>query len=359
MKLIVQIPCLNEADTLPQTVEAIPRRIEGIDSVEILVIDDGSSDGTAGVARELGVDHIVTHTNNKGLARAFRTGVDACLARGADIIVNTDADNQYDGRDIPRLIRPILDGSADIVVGDRRTQQNPHFPFLKRKLQSLGSGMVRALSGTDVPDAVSGFRAISRDAALQLNILSPFSYTIEMLIQAGRKNFAIASVPIRTNPPTRGSRLFDSIPQFIGRSQTTMLRMYAMYKPLSTFFYIGLALLAIGLIPICRFVYFYLTSGGAGHIQSLVLGGVFVVLGFVTLLFGLLADLINFNRQLIEMTLEKVRQLEGSAGEESLMRRSPPNQCGTGGGGAEAADRTPAATHRASDYAHTEPPSRA
>jgi hypothetical protein len=208
------------------------------------------------------------------------------------------------------LIRPILDGKADIVVGDRRTCSVGHFSPLKRWLQRLGSQVVRALSGTDVPDAVSGFRAISADAALHLNIVSPFSYTIEMLIQAGRKNLAITSVPIRTNAPTRPSRLFKGIPQFIGRSVATMVRMYAMYKPLTTFLSIGGILFAIGVIPILRFLYFWLQGDGRGHLQSLILGGVLVILGFVTLLIGLVADLVNFNRQLIEMALQKVRELE-------------------------------------------------
>jgi glycosyltransferase involved in cell wall biosynthesis len=310
MKLIIQIPCYNEEHTLPDLVRSIPGHIDDVDQIEILVVDDGSTDRTAAVARALGVDHIVSHTNNKGLARAFRTGLDACLALGADIIVNTDGDNQYEARDIPRLIRPILDGAADIVVGDRQTQTVGHFSASKRKLQALGSFVVRALSGTTVPDAVSGFRAISREAALHLNIVSPFSYTIEMLIQAGRKNLAITSVPIRTNAPTRPSRLFGSSRDFIGRSLGTMVRMYAMYKPLTTFVSIGTVLLVAGAIPILRFLYFWTTGNGSGHVQSLVLGGVFVILGFVTLLIGLVADLINFNRQLIEITLEKVRKLE-------------------------------------------------
>jgi len=309
-RLVVQIPCYNEERTLPDTVRSIPRHMDGVDRVEILIVDDGSSDDTVAVAERLGVDHVVRHTNNKGLARSFRTGLDACLRLGADIIVNTDGDNQYDARDIARLIRPILDRSADIVVGDRQTQDLDHFTPVKRTLQRLGSRVVRALSGTNVPDTVSGFRAISRQAALQINIISPFSYTIEMLIQAGRKNLAVAHVPVRTNPPTRPSRLFKGIPQFIGRSVVTMVRMYAMYKPLVTFVSLGAVLFAVGAIPILRFLYFWLDGDSGGHIQSLILGGVLVILGCVTLLIGLVADLINFNRQLIEMTLEKVRRLE-------------------------------------------------
>ncbi len=310
MKLIVQIPCFNEEETLPQTVADIPRTIDGIDSVEILIIDDGSTDRTIEVAREIGVDHIVINKNNKGLARTFRRGLDRCLALGADIIVNTDGDNQYAGGDIPALIRPIIDGKADIVVGDRQTQAVEHFSANKKRLQKLGSFVVRNLSELDIPDAVSGFRAISREAALQLNIVSSFSYTIEMLIQAGKKQLAVTSVPVGTNAKTRESRLFKSIPKFIERSLTTMVRMYTMYQPLRMFFYIGLMFSVIGAIPMIRFLFYYLVDGGAGHIQSLVIGGVFLLIGVITFLFGLLADLMNFNRQLIEMTLERVRRME-------------------------------------------------
>ena len=310
MKLIVQIPCYNEEGTLRQTLADIPRAIGGVDSVEILIIDDGSTDRTVPLALQLGVDHLVRHTNNKGLARTFRSGIEACLSLGADIIVNTDGDNQYAGWHIPRLIRPILDGTADVVVGDRQTDKVAHFSPFKRALQRLGSRFVRLLSGTRVPDAVSGFRALSREAALQINIVSPFSYTIEMLIQAGRKGMAVTSVPVDINPPTRKSRLFKSIPHFLRRSVSTMLRMYSMYQPLRIFVLIGMALSALGALPILRFVYFYLQDGGQGHVQSLVLGGVLLVIGLTTFLIGLVADLIGFNRQLIEMTLEKVRRLE-------------------------------------------------
>ena len=310
MKLIVQIPCYNEELTLPQTVADIPRRIEGVDQVEILIVDDGSTDRTVEVAREIGVDHVVLHGNNKGLARAFRTALDQSLRLGADIIVNTDGDNQYAGADIPRLIRPILEGAADIVVGDRQTKAVAHFSPTKKYLQALGSRGVRRLSGLDIPDAVSGFRALSREAALQINIVSPFSYTIELLIQAGKKKLAVASVPVGTNPKTRESHLFTSVPVFIGRSLATMVRMYTMYRPLLVFFAIGLALSVIGIVPIIRFLVGYFTDGGAGHIQSLVLGGTLLVLGLITFLFGLLADLVNFNRELLEITLEKVRRIE-------------------------------------------------
>ena len=310
MKLIVQIPCLNEEHTLPGTVADIPRDIPGVDEVEILIIDDGSTDRTVDVAREIGVDHIVRHRNTKGLALAFRTGIDACLRRGADIIVNTDGDNQYCGADIPALIQPILRGEADIVVGDRQTHTVPHFSTFKKFLQKYGSAAVRRVSRTEIPDAVSGFRAISRNAALHLNIVSPFSYTIEMLIQAGRKKMAVASVPIRTNDKTRDSRLFTSIPQFLERSLTTMVRMYSMYRPLKFFMALGALISFFGILPVIRFLYLFAIGEGDGHIQSLVLGGALLVIGLMTFLIGLVADLIGFNRQLLEMTLEKVRRIE-------------------------------------------------
>lgn len=310
MKVIVQIPCYNEEATLARVVGEIPKYIPGIDAIEVLVVDDGSTDGTAQLARALGVHHIVRHTVNQGLAKSFRTGLNTALALGADIIVNTDGDNQYPGAEIPKLIEPILAGRAEIVVGDRRPHTSAHFSFVKKRLQLLGSYAVRVLSGTAVPDAVSGFRAISRAAAFHLNIVSPFSYTIEMLIQAGNKQLAIETVPIHTNPPSRQSRLARSTLTFVGRSAATMVRVYSMYRPLSTFFYIGSVILVIGALPIARFLYFYALGEGAGRIQSLIIGGVLVTVGFMVLMIGLLADLINFNRQLIEITLEKVRKLE-------------------------------------------------
>jgi glycosyltransferase involved in cell wall biosynthesis len=310
MKLIVQIPCFNEEETLPATFNDIPKKIDGVDEVEILIIDDGSTDKTIEVAKALGVHHIVINKNNRGLARTFRTGLNECLKLGADIIVNTDGDNQYAGWDIPKLIQPILDGKADLVVGDRNTAKVAHFSPFKKFLQRLGSYVVKTLSGVKVPDAVSGFRAYSRDAALQLNIVSPFSYTIEALIQAGKKHMAVTSVLVETNEKTRESRLFSSIPKFIERQLTTIVRMYAMYQPLKVFFFIGLTLSILGVIPILRFLYFYFTGDGEGHLQSLVLGGVFTILGFISFLIALLADLMNFNRQLIEQTLEKVRRIE-------------------------------------------------
>lgn len=310
MKLIVQIPCYNEEETLPQTVGDIPRSIPGIDQVEILVVDDGSSDRTIAVAKELGVDHILSNRRNMGLARTFRRGLDHALKLGADIVVNTDGDNQYCGADIALLVQPILEGRADVVVGDRQTHTIAHFSGGKKLLQRLGSTVVRSLSGVDVPDAVSGFRAISREAALQLNILSSFSYTIEMLIQVGRKQIAYAHVPVRTNPKTRESRLFRSIPKFIERSVTTLVRIYTLYQPLRVFGLIGLILVLIGAAPILRFLFLVMTDSAGGHLQSLIIGGSLLVLGALTIFIGLVADLINYNRQLMELTLEKVRRME-------------------------------------------------
>ena len=310
MKLIVQIPCYNEEHTLTATFNDIPKTIDGVDCVEVMIIDDGSSDKTIEVAQKLGVHHIIRNKNNRGLARTFRKGIDECLKRGADIIVNTDGDNQYAGWDIPKLIQPILDGTADVVVGDRKTSQIEHFSTVKKLLQRLGSYVVKTLSGVQVPDAVSGFRAYSRDAALQINIISPFSYTIEALIQSGKKHMAVAHVPVETNAKTRESRLFTSIPKFIERQLTTILRMYTMYQPLKVFVMIGAVISLVGIIPIIRFLYFYFSGDGEGHLQSLILGGVFTMLGFVTFLIAILADLMNFNRQLIEQTLEKVRRIE-------------------------------------------------
>lgn len=310
MKLIVQIPCHNEARTIARTISDIPRRIPGVDAVEVLVIDDGSSDGTSAAAREAGADHVIRHTRNKGLAETFRSGIDACLGAGADIIVTTDGDNQYAGHCIPMLVRPILDGAADMVIGDRQVQHSRHYSWIKKRLHAVGTSVVRRLSRAEVSDPVSGFRAFSREAATLLNVVSPFSYTIETLIQAGTHQIALTSVPIETNAATRPSRLFKSIPHFVLNSLATMLRIYAMYHPLRMFGYIGITLGLVGFIPIVRFLYLYLFESGAGHVQSLILGGAFLIMGFVTMLFALVADLINFNRRLIESNLEKVRRLE-------------------------------------------------
>lgn len=317
MKLIVQIPCYNEEFTLPDTVRDIPRAIPGIDEIEILIIDDGSRDRTIEVAREIGVHHIVRNKRNMGLAKSFRRGLDACIALGADVVVNTDGDNQYSGADIAKLVQPILEGKVDIVVGDRQTSGIEHFSPSKKALQRFGSWVVRSFSGVNVPDAVSGFRAISRDAAMRLNIVSPFSYTIEMLIQVGNKGIAFTSVPVGTNAKTRESRLFKSAFRFIERSATTLLRMYAMYRPLRVFTLIGLIIAVIGMIPMLRFFYFYLFVSGQGKIQSLIIGSALLTIGVITFLLGMVADLLNHNRQLIEITLEKVRNMEVALAQES------------------------------------------
>lgn len=319
-KLIIQIPCFNEAEALPATVAALPKSIPGIDEIETLVIDDGSTDGTAEVARRHGVQHIVRHRRNRGLAAAFQSGLDAALAAGADIIVNTDADGQYRGEDIAVLVAPVVAGEADIVIGDRGVGRNEHFHPVKRQLQRLGSMVVRRLSRTKVTDAVSGFRAISRDAAQRITITTEFSYTTDMLIQSGRKRMAIASVPIRTNSTERPSRLFKSIPQFIANTMITILRAYATYNPLRTFALMGLLITLVGMIPILRFLWFWIAGDGAGHVQSLVLGGALLILGTLTVIMSLLADMIGTNRKLLETTLAHIRRLEeNSVGSEDKL----------------------------------------
>jgi glycosyltransferase involved in cell wall biosynthesis len=310
MKLIIQIPCLNEAESLPETLLALPRRIDGIDCIEYLVIDDGSVDNTSGVARQFGVHHIVRHRRNRGLAAAFRSGLDKALAEGADIVVNTDADNQYMADDICLLVAPILAGTSDIVIGDRQVGENAHFSPFKRALQVLGSNVVRRLSGTEITDAVSGFRAISRGAAQKINITSSFSYTTEMLIQAGRKRMAVTSVPVRTNKAVRPSRLFKSVPQFITSTGATMVRAYAMYNPLKVFASLGALLALAGVLPILRFLYLYSIGDGAGNVQSLIIGGSLLILGFIAIMFGAIADLVGRNRQLMEQMLERMQKIE-------------------------------------------------
>lgn len=308
--LIVQIPCFNEEATLAETVASIPRQIPGIARVEVLVIDDGSTDRTSEVARSSGVDHLYRHPVNRGLAAAFQTGIDHGLRLGADVIVNTDADHQYPGADIPRLVAPILEGRADLVIGDRQTATLTHFSRGKRLLQRMGSAVARLLSGLDVPDAVSGFRALSREAALRTTILSSFSYTTEQLIQAGMLGLAVESVPVTVNPTRRRSRLFRNLPQFIASSAGTMVRTYTLVKPLRVYSLLGGLLAVGGILPIVRFLYFYAIGEGGGHVQSLVLGGVLLTLGFVTMLVGVLAELVSSNRRLSELALEKIRRLE-------------------------------------------------
>ncbi|MFI5183205.1 MAG: glycosyltransferase family 2 protein [Vicinamibacteria bacterium] len=309
MKLIVQIPCLNEEEALPETLRAIPRKIPGIDAVEVLIIDDGSTDRTAAVARAHGADHVVRFTQTKGLAQGFMAGLDACLRLGADIIVNTDADNQYPGHEIPRLIAPILSGEADIVVGDRTVTDVAHFSWTKKRLQTLGSWVVRKVSGTSVPDATSGFRALTREAALRINIVSEFTYTLESIIQAGKKRMAVAHLPVETRE-TRPSRLFGSTWEYVKRSGATILRIYAMYEPFKVFILVGSALFSAGLALGLRYAWFWWHGRITGHIQSAILSVLLLILGFQTLQWGIMADLIASNRKLLEDLLYRVRKAE-------------------------------------------------
>ncbi|MEI6668427.1 MAG: glycosyltransferase family 2 protein [Acidobacteriota bacterium] len=310
MKLIIQIPCLNEAETLPETLRDIPRSIPGVDRVEILVVDDGSRDGTSEVARRHGVEHVVRFSRRRGLASAFNAGLDASLKLGADIIVNTDGDNQYVGQEIPRLIAPLLAGEADVVIGDRNVQDLDTMSPMKKLLQRLGSWVVRQVSDTEVPDTTSGFRAYTREAALRLTIVSDFSYTLESIIQAGKKRIAIAHVPIRTNPRTRKSRLFSSVWTYVKASSATIVRIYAMYEPLKVFGLIGLMVFLSGIAITGRFLYYFLAGAGQGHVQSLIVSAVLMIVGFQIALIGLVADVISGNRKLLEDLLYRVRRME-------------------------------------------------
>ncbi len=311
MKLIIQIPCYNEEQTLPQTLGDLPRTLPGVDQIEVLVIDDGSDDGTAQVARHLGVEHVVRLRRNRGLAHAFVVGLEHAVRLGADVIVNTDGDNQYRGEDVARLIAPILNGQADIVIGDRGVGTLAHFSPGKRLLQRLGSWVVQQAAGVRVPDATSGFRALSREAALRTLVLSNYSYTLETLIQAGARQMAVAYVLIRTNPQTRPSRLMRGLPHYLGQSAQTILRTYTLYRPLRVFFSLGLLMIGGGVLLGLRFLYFFFIRGGAtGNVQSLILAAVLLIVGFQTCLIGLIADLIGFNRKILEETLYRLRRLE-------------------------------------------------
>jgi glycosyltransferase involved in cell wall biosynthesis len=300
LKLIIQIPCFNEAGTLAIALAALPRYVPGFDIVEWLVIDDGSVDDTARIALENRVDYVVRHSRNQGLARGFMTGLDACLERGADVIVNTDADNQYNADDIPALVRPILLHKADIVVGARPIDTIEHFSPTKKFLQKLGSWVVRAVSRTDIPDAPSGFRAMSRSAAQRLVVFNDYTYTLETIIQAGQKNMAIMSIPVRVNEDLRPSRLLKSIPSYIQRSIGTMIRIFVIYRPFRFFGVIGGTLFSLGLLLGLRFIFYYLNGDGDGHVQSLILTSVLLGMGFQTVLVAFLADLLAANRKLLE-----------------------------------------------------------
>jgi len=309
-KLIIQIPCFNEEECLADTLAELPRNLVGIDTIEWLVIDDGSTDNTVKVAKANGVDHVVSLPCNQGLAAAFRAGIEAGLAQGADIIVNTDADNQYHAGDIGKLVRPILDGSAEMVVGARPIGQTEHFSAAKKLLQGLGSAFIRRVSNTDIPDAPSGFRAFSRAAAKRINVFSDYTYTLETIIQAGLKNMAITWVPIRTNGPTRPSKLISSIPKYIRRSIGTAARIFVTYRPLQFFTFIGGMIFFAGFAIGARFLFYFLGGEGDGHIQSLILAGLLMGVGFQIGITGILADLISVNRKLIEKVDWNVQSLQ-------------------------------------------------
>ncbi len=310
MKLIIQIPCYNEAGTLEIALNALPKSIPGIDTIEYLIINDGSRDNTVEVARNWGVHHIVSFPCNKGLARGFMAGLDACLRLGADIIVNTDADNQYCADDIEKLIRPILDGQAEFVIGARPIDETAHFSPLKKKLQHFGSFVVRKASKTDIPDAPSGFRAMSREAALHMNVINEYTYTLETIVQAGRNRMGITSVPIRTNEELRPSRLFKSMAAYVKRSMLTILRAFMMYRPLICFTVVGAIPFLIGLGIGIRYLVFLFSDGGSGHVQSLILACTLIILGFITFVIGLLADTVAANRKILEDVQYHVRKLE-------------------------------------------------
>jgi glycosyltransferase involved in cell wall biosynthesis len=312
VKLIIQIPCYNEETTLPLTLADLPRAIPGIDAIEILVVDDGSTDRTSEVARTLGVDHILCHAGNRGLAASFADGLDASLAAGADVIVTTDADNQYYGADVQVLIAPILAGEADMVVGDRGVAALEHFSPFKRTLQRLGSWVVGRAAGMPIPDATSGFRAFTRDAALHLTVLSDYTYTLETLIQAGARRMRVVFVPVRTNPKTRDSRLIRNVPSFLSLSVVSILRFYTMYRPLRVFGGAGAALALAGLVLGLRFLYYYAAGQGAGHVQSLILAAILIIVGFQTGLVGLVADAVANGRKISEESLYRLRRTDAT-----------------------------------------------
>jgi glycosyltransferase involved in cell wall biosynthesis len=317
MKLFVQIPCLNEEQTLPEVIRDIPRTLMGIHEVKVLVVDDGSTDRTTDVAYREGADYVIKLPSNQGLAKAFSTGINKCLELGADIIVNTDGDHQYSGKDVHRLIQPILDGRADIVIGDRQTSTLNHFSPFKRMLQKAGSWTVSLLSNVNIPDATSGFRAYSREAAMRLNVFSKFSYTLETVIQAGKHQMAVVHVPVQANGPERPSRLFSNLAVYLKRSIATILRIYVLYEPLRTLFYVGGVIFFVGALGLLRFLYFYFTGSGEGHIQSLIISAALLAIGFHVWVLGILADLISINRRLSEEILYRIKSNDNALKVES------------------------------------------
>ena len=323
MKLIVQIPAYNEEATIAQALRDVPKKIDGITSIETLIIDDGSTDKTAEAARKAGANHVVQLKTHRGLSSAFVAGIDAALRLGADIIVNTDADNQYVAADIVRLVNPIIRGTAEVVIGDREVSKSPHMSGLKKSLQRLGSWTVGKASGLNVADVTSGFRAFSRDAAMQINVFNPFTYTLETVIQAGNRNLGVQSVSIRTNAPTRPSRLYSGMGTYLRKSMATIFRIYTLYRPLKTFFGIGSVLMLLGVILGARFLWYFFQGDRGGHIQSLILAAVFLITGFHTWLIALLADLIAVNRRLTEDVLIRVKRLESPARERRPQLQQP------------------------------------
>ncbi|MDY6845887.1 MAG: glycosyltransferase family 2 protein [Chloroflexota bacterium] len=319
MKLIIQIPCYNEAQILPRTLSELPESVEGFDQVAVLVIDDGSTDDTVSVARENGADHIVRLSRHLGLAKAYAHGLDACLRLGADVIVNTDADNQYQAKDIIKLVEPILKGETEMVIGDRGVGTIDHFRPYKRFLQQIGSRVVSATAGFEIPDATSGFRAITRKVALETMVLSNYSYTLETLIQAGANKTRVSFVPIDTNPPERPSRLFRSIRNYLANSIVTIMRSFTMYRALRIFTMISILMLLIGSAIGIRFLIYFIQGRGSGMIQSLILAAVFLIVGFITFLIGLIADLVSFNRKILEEVLIRLRRQDLAKADESLV----------------------------------------
>lgn len=310
MKLIIQIPCYNEAETLKIALDALPKQIDGIDSIEYLIINDGSKDNTVQVAREWGVNYVVNFKRNKGLAKGFMAGLDACVRNGADIIVNTDADNQYNADDIEKLVRPIIEGRTDIVIGARPIDATEHWSPIKKKLQHLGSWVVRKASNTDIPDAPSGFRAYSRDAAMRMNVINEYTYTLETIVQAGRNKIAMESVPVRTNAELRPSRLFHSITSYVKRSMVTIIRAFLMYKPLKFFVWMGLFPFIIGICLGVRFLYYFIFGTATGHVQSLILASMLILIGVMIFTVGLQADIIAANRKLLEDIQFRVKKIQ-------------------------------------------------